>query len=92
MNDELKHAAISVLAILVLLLILLALRGHAQVELQQSFMVWDKTCITEIKMDEKLHLEAPMVDGKPDMTRARLFGVMTTYDPGCGRIEIRKVK
>lgn len=58
----------------------------------QAFMVWDKQgdCITGINWD-RARLEAPLKeDGRPDMSKRMLYGVVVTYKPECGRIEIRK--
>jgi hypothetical protein len=55
-----------------------------------GIMVWPNTCITEVQVGQHTRIEAPMVDGKPDMTRALLLGVHATYTPACGHIEIRK--
>lgn len=56
---------------------------------QVAYMVWDKGCITKLEQTDHFYLDAPMVDGKPDMARAVFHGLMATYDPGCGRYEVR---
>lgn len=55
-------------------------------------MVWDSACLEVVK-SSKTKLEAPLgTDGKPDMKRAVVKGLVVTYDPSCGnsRIEIRR--
>jgi hypothetical protein len=59
---------------------------------QEAYMVWNKPCIIKIEQTEKVFIEAPMVDGEPDLKRAVIHGQIATYEPKCGVIEIRRVK
>lgn len=59
---------------------------------QQAYMVWNKPCISKIEQTDKVYIDAPMVDGKPDLKQAEIHGQVATYEPSCGRIEIRRVK
>lgn len=61
-------------------------------ELQQSYMVWDKTCIKEVIVKASTFIDAPLVDGKPDLKQAIVHNLNVIYDSTCGRIEIRRVK
>jgi hypothetical protein len=73
-------------------LLLLPPQILAKAELQRAFVVWDKSCIHSVGPSEKMRMEAPMVDGKPDLANAKVYGLAVDYDFGCGRIEIRRVK
>lgn len=57
---------------------------------QSAVMVWGDSCITSVERGIGTRIEAPMVDGKPDMKRALLYGVHASYIPECGQIQIRK--
>jgi hypothetical protein len=59
---------------------------------KKVYMVWDKTCITKIEPTEHLYMDAPMKDGKPEMKKVQIYGQLVTFEPGCGRIEIRGAK
>ena len=59
---------------------------------QQAYMVWNAHCIKKIEQTDKVYIEAPMFDGKPDMKQAVIRGQVATYEPSCGKIEIRRVK
>lgn len=61
-------------------------------ELQQAFMVWDKTCLDKAEIQEKTYMDAPVVDGKPDMKKAQIHNLALTYNKNCGRIEIRRAQ
>ena len=69
------------------------LMPRPQAELkQQAYMVWNRPCIKEVPLTDKVYIEAPMVDGKPDLTKAVIRGQVAIYEPSCGKIEIRRVK
>ena len=59
---------------------------------QQAFMVWDAVCLSDPKIGLKTKLEAPMVNGEPDMRKALLYALPVTYNKACGHVEIRRVK
>lgn len=73
-----------------LLYVPMLLAHTTKVAEQRAYMVWDKTCPIKVEPTEKLYMDAPMIDGKPDMKRAVIHGLAATYDQGCGRYEIRK--
>jgi hypothetical protein len=74
-----------------LMVAMLCLGASAQpAEPPAAYMVWDKTCIQRIELTEATRMEAPLLDGKPDMKRIQMRGQLVTFDPKCGRIEIRK--
>ena len=39
---------------------------------------------------DHVRVEAPMVDGKPDLKHAALYGMVVEYEPKCGIIEVRR--
>lgn len=60
-------------------------------ELRSHVMIWraNGECIFYVHMGENVRIEAPMRDGKPDLSQARLLGMKVEYEPRCGRIEAR---
>lgn len=57
---------------------------------QVGYMVWDSVCIKSVSKNLKTRMEAPLVDGVPDLNKARIYGEDVDFDRGCGRIEIRR--
>jgi hypothetical protein len=60
---------------------------------QYGVMVWDSSCIKSLFKTEETRMEAPMVDGKPDLKSLRLINGGVELVPngleGCGHSEIR---
>ncbi len=54
-----------------------------------AVLVWSKGCITNIQLGDKTRLEAPLVNGRPDMREDKVYNSVVTYSLECGHIEIR---
>ena len=56
-----------------------------------NWMVWDDNgkCEFTIRKGPRVWVEAPMVEGKPDKSRAVLRGLVIGIEDHCGRIEVR---
>lgn len=61
-------------------------------EPQQAFMVWPNTCILEAFTTSETRVEAPMRDGRPDLSQAKVVGMTVRLDMGCGHYETRRGK
>jgi len=76
------------IAAVLLLLAMTCARGQESTS-KYSVLVWGKGCITNIQLGDKTRLEAPLVNGRPDMREAKVYNAVVTYSPECGHIEIR---
>lgn len=68
--------------------------GQKCVPRQKVVMVWpaNEKCLEKIELGPKARMEAPVVDGEPDMSQAVILQAVATYKKNCGRIEIRNIK
>lgn len=56
---------------------------------QYTMAVWDRTCLTKVEFTAESRMEAPLVDGKPDMTKVVLIHPIVTFNSNCWRYEVR---
>jgi hypothetical protein len=56
---------------------------------QYTVAVWDRICLEKAEFTENSKMEAPMVDGKPDMEHVTLKGTKVTFKSNCWRYEVR---
>jgi hypothetical protein len=68
--------------------VLIVLGMLSRAEDKQAYMVWDQRCIV-LEKQPSTRVEAPMVNGEPDMKRVRLIGAKATLSTSCGHIEMR---
>lgn len=64
----------------------------AMAQAQHSVMVFDAGCIAELAKSEKTKVEAPMIDGKPDLKHVTLKDPVLRLTLSCGHYEIRRDK
>jgi hypothetical protein len=74
------------------LILLLSLQTPRVEVQQQAYMVWDHKCIKGLKPSENMFIDAPLINGEPDMKHAKIEGggVLVDYEVQCGHVEIRK--
>jgi hypothetical protein len=82
---------IRILSALIVGLLLLC-SSLAQEDERQAFMVWDARCLSAPRIAPATKLEAPMVNGEPDMKRAIIHSLPITYNVACGHVELRKAR
>jgi len=59
---------------------------------QESWLVFDKGCLTDVRITQNTVLRFPMVNGEPDRKKAIVTGVEITYVPSCGHFETERKK
>lgn len=63
--------------------------GFKCVPSQHPVMVWGADCIKSFHGKKDTTLEAPIVDGKPDMSQAVLLHAVLSITEACGHVEVR---
>lgn len=68
--------------------------GQKCVPKQVAYLVWDRheNCLEKVELTNQSRMEAPMIDGEPDNSKAVLLHVVATLKKDCGHVEIRSVK
>lgn len=56
---------------------------------RSAVMVWPSRCLSEVKIGTETVLEAPFVNGEPDLSQAKLLHIPVKYRNACGHIELR---
>jgi len=69
---------------------LLVKAGGTEISAQYAVMVFDHRCLSNIAIKPTTTVEAPMVDGQPDLKHSAMKGASIDIDMSCGHVEIRK--
>lgn len=77
------------IALVCLLILGIALCARSQTTKKQAYLVCEGRCLQQITPGPKAQVITPMIDGKPDRSKAVLKGAIVNYDPNLEKVELR---
>jgi hypothetical protein len=79
----------SVLITSLYMLVALSARAGDLKPPKQAYLVCEGRCLQGVSLGPKAQVITPMIDGKPDRSKAVLKGAIVNYDSNLEKVELR---